>query len=131
MTQKFILAGGIALAMLATLTSGAPAGADDYLFEAVQPEIKTSNVATLAVRLVNKADRKPVINATILDMRIEMTEEGHQMASAIVPVPSKEPGVFAFKAPLTMEGRWVLSLVARLGGEPEPVHGKIIFHTKR
>ena len=131
MTQKSILAGGIALAMLATLTRGASAGADDYLFEAVQAEIKTSNVATLAVRLVNKADRKPVTNATILDMRIEMTEEGHQMTSAIVPVPNKEPGVFAFKAPLTMEGHWVLSLVARLAGEPEPVHGKIIFHTKR
>src|SRR5262249_12327919 len=122
MTQKSILAGGIALAMLATLMRDASAGADDYLFEAVQPEIKTSNVATLAVRLVNKADRKPVINATILDMRIEMTEEGHQMASAIVPAPSKEPGVFAFKAPLTMEGRWILSLVARLAGESEPIH---------
>ena len=131
MTQKSILAGAAALAIIAALMSGAYAGADDYVFEAVQPEIKASNVATLAVRLVHKASKKPVINATILDMRIEMTGEGHQMRSAIAPLPTSDPGIFAFKAPLTMEGRWLLSLAAKVPGEPDAVEGKIIFRTSR
>jgi hypothetical protein len=132
MTQKSILAGAAALAIIAALMSGAYAGADDYVFEAVQPEIKASNVATLAVRLVHKASKKPVIGATLVDTRIEMApDEGHQMSSAIAPLPSREPGIFAFKAPLTMEGRWLLSLAAKVPGEPEPVEGKIIFRTSR
>ena len=52
MTQNFFLAGAAALGMLAALMSRAYAGADDYIFEAVQPEITASNVATLAVRLL-------------------------------------------------------------------------------
>src|SRR5438874_11386911 len=114
MTQKFILVGAV-LAIVAALMTGACAGADDYVFEAVQPEIKASNVATLAVRLVHKANRKPVTDATIVDTRIEMAPgEGHQMRSAIAPLPSREPGLFAFKAPLAMEGRWLLSLAAKI-----------------
>ena len=132
MTQKFIIAGVAALVIMAALTSHACAGADDYVFEAVQPEIKASNVATLAVRLVHKASKKPVIGATIVDTRIEMApDEGHQMSSAIAPLPSGEPGVFAFKAPLAMEGRWLLSLAAKVPGEPGPVERKLIFRTRR
>jgi YtkA-like len=132
MKQKFIFAGAAALGMLAALTSRAYAGADDYLFEAVQPEIKASNVATLAVRLVHKTGKAPVTTATLLHTRIEMApDEDHQMSSAIAPLPSREPGVFAFKAPLTMEGRWLLTVAATIPGEPEPIEGKIIFRTRR
>ncbi len=133
MTQKSILAGAAAaLVIIAAPLSRAYAGADDYMFEAVQPEIKASNVATLAVRLVHKTSKKPVAGATIVDTRIEMApDEDHRMSSAIAPLPSREPGVFAFKAPLTMEGRWMLSLAAKVPGEPEPVQGKIIFRTIR
>ena len=58
-------------------------------------------------------------------------DEDHRMSSAIVSLPSREPGIFAFKAPLTMEGRWMLSLAAKVPGEPEPVQGKVIFRTIR
>ena len=123
---------GATLAVIMALISYAFTGADDYAFEAVQSEIKTSNVAVLAVRLVNKLTKKPVTNAIIVDTRIEMApDEGHQMSSAIAPLPSPQPGVFAFKAPLTMEGRWVMFLAAKVPGEPGPVQGKIIFRTAR
>ena len=79
-----LIRAGAGLAILAVSLSRAYAGADDYVFEAVQPEIKASNVATVAVRLVDKTSRKPVTDATIVDTRIEMAPgEGHQMRSAI------------------------------------------------
>ena len=42
------------LGAVVVLISRTSAGADDYAFEAVQSEIRASNVAVLAVRLVNK-----------------------------------------------------------------------------
>jgi len=53
------------------------------------------------------------------------------MATAIAPMPSPEPGVYAFKAPLTMAGRWLLTISAKVQGEPENVVGKLIFKVTR
>jgi hypothetical protein len=58
-------------------------------------------------------------------------DETHQITSAIAALPSPEGGVFAFKAPLTMEGRWLLTIAAKVPGEPDTVQGKIIFRTIR
>jgi hypothetical protein len=116
--------------LLATigLTNVALGGADDYVFEPVKEEFKASNVATVAVRLVHKPTGKPVANAVIVQTRIDMSPDGMaDMAPVIVPLPSREPGVYAFRSPLTMTGRWLLSITARLQGESEPVVGKVIF----
>jgi hypothetical protein len=110
------------------LTSVVLAGTDDYMFEPVKTEIKSSNVATVAVRLVHKPSGKPVTDAVIVQTRIVMAHDGGaEMASAFVPLPSPEPGVYAFKAPLTMVGSWLLSIAAEVPGEPETVVGKINF----
>jgi hypothetical protein len=53
------------------------------------------------------------------------------MATAIIALPSPEPGVYAFKAPLTMTGRWLLTISAKVQGETDPVVGKIIFKVAR
>jgi hypothetical protein len=127
MTWNCMLAGA-AFAVAGSLTSAAYAGAEDYAFEAVNARIKTSNVASFAVRLIHKATRKPVTNAVIVQTRIDMAPDGMaKMASPIDPQRSPRPGVFAFKAPLTMAGRWLLTISAKVPGEPEPVAGKITF----
>jgi hypothetical protein len=114
------------------LTSTAFAGADDYMFEPVKSEIKSSNVATVAVRLVHKPSGKPVIDAAIVQTRLDMAPDGMaDMATAIAPLPSPEPGVYAFKAPLTMLGRWLLTISAKVQGEPENVVGKLTFKVIR
>ena len=114
------------------LPSTAFAGADDYVFESVKSEIKSSNVATVAVRLVHKPSGKPVTDAAILQTRIDMSPDGMaSMASAIVPLPSPGPGVYAFKAPLTMAGRWLLTVSAKVQGEPDTVIGRITFKVNR
>jgi hypothetical protein len=110
------------------LASIARAGADDYVFEPLKEEFKASNVATVAVRLLHRPTGKPVPNAEIVEMRIDMSPDGMaDMAPIIVPLPSRESGVYAFRSPLTMAGRWLLSITARVQGESQPVGGKVIF----
>ena len=121
-----------AFAVAVSVAGNAFAGADDYAFEPVKTDIKSSNVATVAVRLVHKPSGKPVADATIVQTRLDMAPDGMaDMATAIAPLPSPEPGVYAFKAPLTMAGRWLLTLSAKVQGEADPVLGKIIFKVNR
>ena len=123
-----------AAAVVATmnLTGNAFAGADNYVFEPVKSEIKSSNVATVAVRLLYKPTGKPITDAAIVQTRLDMAPDGMaDMATAIVPLPSPEAGVYAFKAPLTMTGRWLLTISAKVQGEPETVLGKLTFTVTR
>ena len=131
MIRKFVLAGA-AFAVAASLTANAFAGADDYAFEPVKADIKSSNVATVAVRLVHKPSGKPVADATVVQTRLDMAPDGMaDMATAIAPLPSPEPGVYAFMAPLTMAGRWLLTIAAKVQGEAETVIGKVTFNVAR
>jgi hypothetical protein len=131
MIRKFVLAGA-AFAVAVSVAGSAFAGANDYAFEPVNAEIKSSNVATIAVRLVHKPSGKPVADATIVQTRLDMAPDGMaDMATAIAPLPSPEAGVYAFKAPLTMAGRWLLTISAKVQGESDPVVGKIIFKVAR
>ena len=119
---------GAAAAVLMILPNFILAGANDYVFEPVKTEIKSSNVATIAVRLLHKPDQRPVTDAAIVQMRIVMVHDGgSEMDAAFVPLASPEPGVYAFMAPLTMAGNWFLSVAAKVPGEPQTVAGKIIF----
>ena len=58
------------------LTGTAFAGADDYVFELVKSEIKSNNVATVAVRLLHKPTGKPVTDAVIVQTRLDMAPDG-------------------------------------------------------
>ena len=124
--KSLLGSGAFAIAVsLAGMTFG---GVDDYSFEPVKAEIKTSNVATLTVRLINKSTGKPVTNAGIVETRLVMPHHGSaEMISAIAPLPSPEPGVFAFKEPVMMEGDWLLSMGAKLPDQAETVVGTVTF----
>ena len=131
MPWKSVLSVGAVLAAM-SFTGTAFAGADEYVFEPVKSEIKSSNVATVAVRLMHKPTGKPVLDAAIVQTRLDMAPDGMaDMTTAIAPLPSPEPGVYAFKAPLTMAGRWLLTISAKVQGEPETVIGKLTFKVIR
>lgn len=103
-------------------------GANDYAFEPVKAEVKQGDGATVAVRLVQKSTKKPVTDAVIVQTRIDMTPEGMPtMESPLTRLPISDPGVYAFKTDLAMAGRWLLSISAKVQGEPETVVGKITF----
>ncbi len=130
MIPKFMRAAAIAAVLGVTAT--AVAAPDDYVFEPVQVEVKRSDDAIVAVRLTHKATGKPVTDAVIVTTRIDMAPDGMAtMAPPLTPVPSDEPGVYAFKTEISMAGRWLLSLAARVQGEPQLVVGKVIFRAVR
>jgi hypothetical protein len=120
---------GVALLTLALTapTASAFAAASDYEFQLVQSDIKTG-VAIVAVRLVNTKTGKPVPDAVIFASRLDMGPEGMQdMATKLTPMPATEPGLYQFKATLSMAGGWQLSLGAKVQGETETVQAKLVI----
>ncbi|MGD3252976.1 FixH family protein, partial [Xanthomonas citri pv. citri] len=107
-------------ALAATISfaaSAAMAGAGDYAFEPVNPEMKKGDDVTLAVRLTNKQTGKPVSDAVIFRTRVDMAPDGlAEMESPVEPLPPKEPGVYAFKTDLPMAGRYQVTLSAKVQG---------------
>lgn len=121
-----IAAAGTALALWGL---AAPACADikDYEFQLVQSEAKKGE-AIIAVRLVNKKTGKPVPNAVIAARRIDMAPEGMaDMTPRIEQLPSSEPGTYRFKTNLSMEGRWQLSLGAKVQGETGTIESRLVI----
>jgi len=131
MTRKFISTGA-AFGLVLTLAGPAFAGANDYAFEPVKAEVKKGDDVVVSVRLKHKATGKPVTDAVIIQSRIDMSPDAMgEMASPLTPVPSNEPGVYSFKTDLSMQGRWLLSIAAKVQGEAETVVGKITFRATR
>jgi YtkA-like len=131
MKRKFALAGA-ALAAAVTVNVAAFAAADDYVFEPVKAEVRKGDDAVVSVRLKNKKTGESVTDAVIVQSRIDMAPEGMaEMASPLTPVASSEPSVYAFKTELSMAGRWLLSLAAKVQGEPDTVVGKVTFRATR
>jgi len=116
-----------AIVLFGFATSPAFADVKDYEFQLVQSEAKKGD-ATIAVRLVNKKTGKAVPDAVIITKRLDMAPEGMaEMATKIDQVPSTEPGVYRFQTNLSMEGRWQLSLGAKVQGEAATVQGKLML----
>jgi hypothetical protein len=114
-------------ATLSLAASAAMAGAGDYAFEPVTPQMKKGEDVTLAVRLTKKQTGKPIPDAVIFKTRLDMAPDGMaEMESAVAPLPSREPGVYAFKTDLPMAGRYQMTLSVKVQGEPETVTGKVI-----
>lgn len=122
---------GLALAAgLATISPAVPAFADvkDFEFQLVQTEVKQTDGAIVAVTLFNKRTKQPVPNAVIFAKRIDMAPEGMaSMTSPLAEVPSDKPGEYRFKTNLSMQGRWQLSLGAKVQGEVGSVQSKLIL----
>jgi YtkA-like len=130
MTRRITLAGA-ALSLATALASIALAAPNDYAFEPVSANVNRGEV-TVAVRLMHKPTRKPVADAVITQARIDMAPDGMAtMDSPLTPLPSPEPGVYAFKTELAMAGRWQLSISARVQGEAQPVVGRVVFTARR
>jgi hypothetical protein len=55
------------------------------------------------------------------------TDGKAEKAGKIEQVPSTEPGVYRFKTNLSMEGRWQLSLAAKVQGEVGTVESRLVL----
>ena len=126
MTSKLWLACACAIGISLSGTA-ALAGAGDYAFEAVAPELKKGDDVVVSVRLLHKPSGKAVSEAVIVRTRVDMAPDGMaDMESPVAQVPSAEPGIYAFKTDLPMAGRYLLSVAAKVQGEAETVVGKVV-----
>jgi hypothetical protein len=119
----------LSLFLTVPITS-ALADASDYEFQLVHKDIKKGE-AIVAVRLINKKTGKLVPDAVIFATRLDMAPDGMEaMKTTIEPMPSPEVGVYRFKATVTMEGNWRLSLQAKVQGETGTVESKLVIRAQ-
>lgn len=108
--------------------SRASAEIGDYEFRLVQTNVKQSNNAVVAVRLIDKRTGKAVPDAVIFAARIDMAPDGMPTMNApIEALPSNEPGIYRFKTDLMMAGGWRLSLAAKIQGEAGTLENKLVL----
>ena len=128
LTRRSFAAAATIAAVWVALASPSLASVQDYEFQLVQGEVKRGDGAIISVRLVNKGSGKAVPDAVIAAKRIDMAPGGMaDMAGRIEQLPSTEPGVYCFKANLSMQGSWQLSLAAKVQGENGTVESKLVL----
>lgn len=119
------------LAMIGT-AGIARADIKDYEFKLAEPTITVGKDKVVTVQLVNKKTGKPVPDAVIFATRLDMAPDGMaEMATKIVREPGGEPGSYRFKAAFGMEGRWLLSIGAKVQGETGTVEGKFVITAQK
>jgi hypothetical protein len=114
--------------MVGIVTSTGWADVKNYEFRLVQSEVKKGEGAIITVRLVDKRSGKTVPDAVIFAKRLDMAPDAMQeMTAPLEQLPSSEAGVYRFKSDLTMEGRWRLSLGAKVQGEEGTVASQLVL----
>jgi hypothetical protein len=127
LTRRSLAEAASIVALSVALASPLLAGVQDYEFRLLQGQVKKGDGAIIAVRLVNKASGKAVPDAVISAKRIDMAPDGMaEMAGSLEQLPSTEPGIYRFKASLSMQGSWQLSLAAKVQGEIGTVESKLV-----
>lgn len=104
----------------------------DYEFKLVEPTVAVGKDKIVTVQLVSRKTGKPVPDAVIFATRLDMAPDGMpEMATKIVREPGGEPGSYRFKAAFGMEGRWLLSLGAKVQGETGTVESKLVITAQK
>jgi hypothetical protein len=129
--SAFVRAAAVALIGLA-VARPAFADARDYEFQLAQPTVQVGNDQVFTVLLLNKKTGKPVAGAVIFATRLDMAPDAmEEMVTKVTPVPAGEPGSYSFKARFSMEGRWQLSLGAKVQGETGTVDNKLVITAQK
>jgi hypothetical protein len=134
--KTFRLSRALAAAFIGVAAIGfasrARADITDYEFKLVEPTVAVGKDKTVTVQLVNKKTGKTVPDAVIFATRLDMGPEGMpEMATKIVREPGGEPGSYRFKAAFGMEGKWLLSLGAKVQGESGTVESKLVITAQK
>jgi YtkA-like len=131
MTSKTRLLAAAASLAVGLMATSAYAGPNDYAFEPVSVDIRNGAGSELAVRIVHKSTGKPVEGAVLFRTRLDMSPDSMgEMTAKHTALPSAEPGVYKFRADLTMAGGWAFKLMAKVPGENDTVQGTVVFKAK-
>ena len=122
----------IGMALLGT-AGIARAEVKDYEFKLVEPTVTVGKDKVVTVQLVNKKTGKAVPDAVIFTTRLDMAPEGMpEMATKIAVDPTAaEPGSYKLKATFGMEGKWQLSLGAKVQGETGTLESKLVITAQK
>lgn len=124
---NFARACALAALTMTAVASRAHAEIRDYEFRLVETQFKTGR-PVVVVQLVHKPGDRPVADAVIFATRLDMApDDMESMTSAIELAPSLEPGLYRFKVDLTDDGRWRISLAAKIQGEAGTAEGRLIL----
>jgi hypothetical protein len=134
--KTFTYARAVQAALIAAAIGGASTSAladiKDYKFELVDETVQAGPEKVITVRLMNTKTGKPVPDAVIFAIRLDMAPDGMQeMVTKIAPMPDGEPGTYKFKASFGMAGRWQLSLGAKVQGETGTVENKFVITAQK
>jgi len=123
----------VGIAVIGGSAGIARADVKDYEFRLVEPTVTVGKDKIVTVRLVNKTTGKPVHDAVIFATRLDMAPEGMpEMATRIALDPGKaEPGSYKLKATFGMEGKWQLSIGAKVQGETGTVESKLVITAQK
>lgn len=132
----FNFARAVQAALIAAALGGASTAAladiKDYKFELIDQTVQEGADRVVTVRLLNTSTGKPVPDAVIIATRLDMAPDGMaEMATKVTPMPGTEPGSYKFKATFGMEGRWQLSLGAKVQGETGTVNSKLVITARK
>jgi len=109
----------------------AQAEATDYAFELIETSYPVSDQAVLTLRLTDLRSQQPVEGAIIFATRVDMEPDGMaMMTSEITALPIETSGEYRFATDLSMEGNWQLSIAAKVQGEAETVHTRILIEVQ-
>lgn len=129
MTSRSLLRAAACALAFNIFAAQAIADPADYAFEPVSVDVKNGPGSELSVRLVHKPSGKPVEGAVLFRTLLDMgPDDMAGMTAKHQAVPAAEPGVYQFKADLTMAGRWALRIMAKVPGEKETVEGTVVFN---
>jgi hypothetical protein len=124
-------AASIVIAMTGPITA-ARADIKDYEFQLVDQTVQSGRDKVITVKLMNTKTGKPVQDAVIFAIRLDMAPDGMQeMATKIALVPGGDPGTYRFKATFGMAGRWQLSLGAKVQGETGAVESRLVITAQK
>jgi hypothetical protein len=119
-------------AAVGSASSAALADIKDYKFEIIDPTVQEGADRVITVRLLDTRTGKPVPDAVIIATRLDMAPDGMgEMATKVTPVPGADPGLYKFKATFGMEGRWQLSLGAKVQGETGTLNSKLLITARK
>jgi hypothetical protein len=122
----------LAAASLIGPTVFSRADVKDFEFRLVEPTIAAGKDKIISVQLVNKTTGKLTPDAVIFATRLDLAPEGMpEMATKIGLEPGGEPGSYRFKAALGMEGKWLVSLGAKVQGETGTVESKLVITVRK
>jgi len=128
MTLSTTLRAGLASLALSLIAAAALADAADYEFQPLKVDVKNGRGSEFAVRLLHKPSGKPITGAVLFRTRLDMAPDNMAgMTAKHEAMPSTEPGVYRFKADLTMAGGWAFRIMAKVPGEAETVQGTVVF----